>query len=132
MTLIVCLDDQNGMLFGTKRQSRDRILTERILSLTEKSRLIVSPYSAPLFPSKNELTVADDPATCCAQDDFLFIENTPLPTHGIDRLLIYRWNRRYPATRFFSLSTDGFTLKSTKDFQGSSHDCITEERWELK
>ena len=132
MTLIVCLDDKNGMMFGSRRQSRDSALIQRILELARGKNLVLSPYSAPLFSEKEELTVADDPASLCQKEDFLFVENTPLPQSGIDTLLLYRWNRRYPATRFFDLSTDGFLLRESTDFVGSSHDTITEERWELK
>lgn len=132
MTLIVCLDDKNGMMFGTKRQSRDSVLTERILKITEGKKLILSPYSASLFEGKQELITADDPAAIASDEDFLFVENTALPQAGFDTLLIYRWNRRYPSTRFFTLSTEGFELAERVDFTGSSHDCITEERWVLK
>lgn len=132
MKLIVCIDDKNGMLFGTKRQSRDSVLIRRILEKTRDSTLVLSPYSAPLFAEKKELVVASDPAAVCKQDQYLFIENTSLPETDVDTLLIYRWNRRYPATRFFTLSTEEFTLEEQTDFQGSSHECITEERWTKK
>lgn len=132
MTLIVCLDDKGGMMFGSKRQSRDGVLTRRILSLTQGKNLVLSPYSAPLFEGEGNLVVAEDPAAVCTADDLLFIENTPLPESGFDTLLVYRWNRRYPATRFFTLSTEGFQLAETTEFSGSSHECITEERWVVK
>lgn len=132
MTLIVCLDDKNGMMFGARRQSRDSTLIQRIITLTAEKNLVLSPYSAPLFSEKKELIVSDDPATACGKDDFLFVENTPLPESGIDTLLLYKWNRRYPATRSFSLSTDPFVLRESTDFIGSSHERITEERWEAK
>lgn len=132
MTLIVCLDDQNGMMFGARRQSRDSTLIRRIIALTSEKNLVLSPYSAPLFAEKKELVISDDPADLCGKDDFLFVENTPLPEDGIDSLLLYRWNRRYPATRRFPLSTDDFVLMESTDFVGSSHERITEERWEAK
>ena len=33
MTLIVCLDDKNGMAFNHRRQSQDRLLRRRVLEL---------------------------------------------------------------------------------------------------
>lgn len=132
MTLIVCLDDNNGMMFGAKRQSRDSVLTERILKITEGKNLVLSPYSAPLFQEKKDLVITDDPAASASGEDFLLIENTPLPESGFDTLLIYRWNRRYPSTRFFTLPTEGYKLTERVDFAGSSHDCITEERWVIQ
>ena len=130
MTLILCLDGQGGMMFGTKRQSKDSALIRRLLSKTQGKRLVVSPYTAALFAEKEELIVAEEPASLCGKNDFFFAENTALPTEGIDTLLIYRWNRRYPATRFFKIPTDGYVLKERVDFPGSSHELITEERWE--
>lgn len=132
MTLIVCLDDKNGMMFGSRRQSRDSALVQRIIDLTAGKNLVLSPYSAPLFSEKKELTIADDPAAVCGKEDFLFAENTPLPTDGIHTLLIYRWNRNYPATRRFNLSTEDFVLAETAEFAGFSHPRITEERWKAK
>lgn len=39
MRLIVCLDDKNGMAFNHRRQSRDRIVTEKIEELAKGSVL---------------------------------------------------------------------------------------------
>ena len=36
MRLIVCLDDKNGMAFNHRRQSRDRIVTEKIEETGER------------------------------------------------------------------------------------------------
>ncbi len=130
MTLIVTLDEKNGMMFGNRRQAKDRALCERILSLTKGKNLLVSPYSAPLFPEKEELLVLEDPSENAEADDFIFVEDTPLP--GAEKYIVYRWNRRYPATRFFDkdLKKEGFTLIRKEDFAGFSHERITEEIWQ--
>lgn len=44
MKLIVCMDDKNGMAFNHRRQSRDRVLAERIMELTENAKLYIAPY----------------------------------------------------------------------------------------
>ena len=51
MTLIFCIDDGGGMLFGGKRQSRDRVLNQYLLSRIGDAPLWVTPYSASLFPA---------------------------------------------------------------------------------
>lgn len=51
MRLIVCLDDKNGMAFNHRRQSRDRIVTEKIEELVKGSTLHFSPNSEKLFTS---------------------------------------------------------------------------------
>ena len=49
MILMVCVDDNGGMMFHRRRQSRDRRLVERILTLTQGSLLRMNAYSAALF-----------------------------------------------------------------------------------
>lgn len=130
MILIVCVDNKNGMLFNRRRQSQDRLLRARVLERTAGSRLWMNAYSAQQF---------DDPGPqVCVAEDFLsradwgescFLENTD-PTPCLDRLeqvILYRWNRDYPADVRFSLDLSGFRLCQQTDFPGSSHKTITEE-----
>ncbi len=49
MIAIVCLDDENGMLFNGRRQSRDRVVTERIALLAAGKKLWMNGYSAGLL-----------------------------------------------------------------------------------
>ncbi|MBR5295735.1 MAG: ribonuclease Z [Clostridia bacterium] len=131
MTLIVCIDKKGGMMFGDRRQTKDLLLCERILNITKEKNLFLSPYSAPLFSEKKDLVVSENPAETAGKEDFLFIENTPLPTKEITKIYLYQWNRPYPATRFLSYdpSKEGFTLLKKENFKGSSHEKITEEIW---
>lgn len=39
MIIIATLDDGNGMLFNNRKQSQDRVLREKVLTLTAGSRL---------------------------------------------------------------------------------------------
>lgn len=134
MTLIVCLDDHLGMMFNRRRQSRDRILIAELLAHVGDGALAVSPYSAPLFPADTpRLTVAEDPCAAAGDEDFAFVEDTD-PLSRWDRVtevLIYRWNRVYPADRVFKGDMAGFRLTETTEFVGSSHDKITKEVWKL-
>ena len=49
MIVIACVDDNNGMLFHQRRQSRDIALYNHILQLTEGKRLLMNEYSAKQF-----------------------------------------------------------------------------------
>ena len=49
MQMILCLDDNNGMSFGGKRQSRDRVVVEKILELTAGGKIWMNGYSAGIF-----------------------------------------------------------------------------------
>ncbi len=133
MTLVLCIDDKGGMLFFGKRQSKDRILRQRLAEKVGKSRLLVSPYTAGQFEEEASLTVVPHPEQTAEAGDFVFLENTPLPSRGVERVILYRWNRAYPADRFFPEGEylAPFTLLDQTDFEGSSHERITEEIWEV-
>ena len=128
MTVILCVDDKNGMMFGKKRQSRDEALCERIMTHVTDGRLWMSVYSAPLFDGR-DVTADDAYADKAAANDVCFVEDGDIPLDKADKLIIYRWNRRYPATKYFEYNPieQGFTFASSEDFIGTSHERITEE-----
>ena len=78
MKLIVCMDDKNGMAFNHRRQSRDRVLAERIMELTENAKLYIAPYSQTLFQA-DRVVVSPDYLTCAGQNDFC--RTDPLPEY---------------------------------------------------
>ena len=125
MILIVCLDDNNGMMFNHRRQSRDRVLVERIRKQTSDGVLWMNEYSARLF-GEGVLVDADflDKA---ADGEYCFVENVEPKTDNMEKLIIYRWNREYPADMYFTADMSGMELESVYEFEGSSHECITEE-----
>ena len=45
----------------------------------------------------------------------------------LEQVILYRWNRDYPADVRFTLDLSGFRLRQRVDFAGSSHEKITEE-----
>ena len=54
MIAIVCIDDQAGLMFNHRRQSKDRILLEKVLLITKGNRLFVSPYTAKQFSAEEQ------------------------------------------------------------------------------
>ena len=134
MTLVLCLDDNLGMMFNHRRQSRDRVLIEELLTTVGDRRLFVSPYSKTLFPEgAAPITVAEDPGAAAGENDFAFVEDTD-PTAAWDRVtsvMLYRWNRAYPGDQYFRGDMTGFLLSETNEFVGSSHEKITKEVWKL-
>lgn len=137
MQVIVCIDDDGGMLFHQRRQSRDRILIEDILEATAKAGKVlwISPFSERLFSREviEELrpliTTSDDFLDQAQPDDFCFVENRPLKSYeeAIESIIIYRWNRKYPADTFFDIDLEKWQKESSTDFAGSSHEKITRE-----
>ena len=130
MTVIVCVDEKRGRTFLGKRQSRDALLCEDVLALSGGARLVLSPYSAPLFEGAC-VTVSENALSKAEKTDFCFSETEPLSPHKekISRLVVYHWNRLYPADTFLDVTPEelGMTLVSREEFVGNSHETITRE-----
>lgn len=120
MILIVCLDDDNGMMFNNRRQSKDLLVRKRILELVGDGKIWMSEYSKGQF--EEEILICEN----ISEADYVFAEN-PDDIIGVefDKVIVYRWNRRYPADR--SLTIEGKTIVGTYEFAGNSHEKITEE-----
>lgn len=133
MTVFVCVDDENGMLFNRRRQSRDRVLIEDVLRTAGGVPLWVSPYSAPLFAEADPAVhTAEQPLEAAGAEGACFVETPPLAPWlaRIQTLIVYRWNRLYPADRRLDIDpAQGFSLRETSEFAGSSHEKITKEVW---
>lgn len=131
MTLFVCLDNAGGMRFNHRRQSRDAAVLRDICTMVGGGRLLLRPDSEALFSAAPvRLIVCDAPLDAAQDGDCCFLE-TPLSVGGMSKiatLIVYRWNRDYPADVFFpSDAWRGFRLEHTADFPGTSHDKITKE-----
>ncbi len=131
MKLIVCLDEREGMSFGGKRQSRDRILIEDMKKMLDGEPLFITEYSEKLlFQSGISVKVCHDLHAC---NGFCFVENESVSDYGkmLEELVIYRWNRHYPSDLYFDLAPAelGLRLESIEEFEGSSHEKITKERY---
>ena len=59
MILVAIVDKAGGMLFNGRRQSQDRLLRERLLSLSASSKLWISPFSAAQFTEEAPHLVSD-------------------------------------------------------------------------
>lgn len=130
MTVFVCLDGADGMLFHRRRQSRDAAVMRDICASVSGGRLLIGPYSEALFASAGcNLTVCDDPLAAAGPEDRCFLESPPAA--GWDKvtaLVVYRWDRAYPADVFFGQGyRSEFRLTQTVDFSGTSHEKITKE-----
>lgn len=127
MNILLCLDDNNGMLFNNRRQSRDSEVINRIYEISKGKRLLIHSFSRSLF--EDNCTIDDNLLNTATEDDFCFVENLMLSTHinSINYLYIFRWNRSYPYDMITDVDFNNFTLINTEEFTGSSHDKITLE-----
>ncbi len=132
MTLAVCLDDNNGLQFNGRRQSRDQ---ELLCDLQKEAagEIFITPFSEKLFAQMEiPAKVSNAPAIEAGVDDLVFYEEgeiAPLLS-AATRLIVYRWNRVYPADVVWQgeLPPHGFTLfGEITEFVGFSHEKITKE-----
>ena len=129
MRLIVCLDDRGGMSFGGRRQSQDRVLRARVMELTRGERLYMSEYSARQFADCEGFVADNGYRGRAGKGDTCFLEDGDVSLDGVSELVIYRWNRHYPSDRRFPYEPEacGFVKVASADFEGSSHEKITED-----
>ena len=74
MKIIVCVDNQNGMMFNRRRQSQDRVLRKRILELTGGKKLWMNAYSQKQFLQVNGNMSKEQEQSGQIQADEAFLE----------------------------------------------------------
>ena len=126
LKIIICLDDNNGMLFNNRRQSRDRLLTADIIENLKDEKLNIFEFSNLLFAEYPEKICI---CTELTKGEAHFIENVDLKPFedSIRELTVYRWNRAYPADFTCDVDFGKFTLVCETEFAGSSHEKITKQ-----
>lgn len=128
MTVFVCLDERGGMRFNRRRQSRDAAVLEDIRRECSGT-LLADPCSAALLEEAG-LPWSPAPRTL-PREGWFFAEDRSARelADAADVLVIYRWNRHYPSDVRWDVDPEqaGFTLNSTRDFPGRSHETITKE-----
>ena len=94
-----------------------------------RGKLVIDPFSEKLI-REAEIPYVLLPET---GEDF-FAETIPSDDmlEQTQKLVIYRWNRHYPADVRWDPDLDalGFVLRETTDFPGTSHEKITREVYE--
>lgn len=133
MIIIACVDERNGMMFNHRRQSRDSAVCGDILWECSGKKLYMSAYSGKLFGDvpENAIRISEDFLKEAGEEDACFVEDIPISgfEDEIRTVILYQWNRRYPADRYFPLElTDGsWELQRTEELKGSSHEKITKQ-----
>lgn len=131
MKVILCLDDNNGMLFNNRRQSRDEKVIEKIFEITQNKKLWVNKYSYSLFEIFNpsNINVDDLFLSEATTGEYCFVENSDLANYEkwIEEIIVFKWNRDYPYDKELDIDLSKWVLKNTIEFEGNSHKKITME-----
>ena len=130
MNIIICLDDDNGMMFNKRRQSQDRILRADLKEFIKDKDLYMNNYSYKLYKDidNGNIKVSENFLEQCTENDFCLVEDKLLNNYinKINNIIIYKWNRIYPSDLYFdiNLTSNSWELLETKEFEGSSHEKI--------
>lgn len=130
MTLVACVDDKLGLQFNHRRQSQDRVLREKLLSMVD-SRLFMNPYSGKMFGVHEKIVISEDYLSNVGTDDWAFVEDDAYVLYAdkIEKIVLFRWNRDYPRDLCFTFPGQ-WKLTHQEDFSGSSHENITMEMYQ--
>lgn len=136
MELIVCVDDNFGMMFNKRRQSSDIEVTKAIINLCKNKILYIDSYSKKLFDEigYRDYNILEDTNlifpknSCCFSEKAVpcFVKNQ------VKKIVLFKWNRIYPADLHFDidLKNDNWKLISSEEFKGHSHEKINMEVYE--
>lgn len=133
MNIIVCLDDKNGMMFNNRRQSQDKSLRQDIRKFIQNKNLFMNNYSYKLYKDidNGNIKVYENFLDECGDNNFCLVENELLSNYinKINTLIVYNWNRIYPADLYFDidLQAPNWKLIDEQEFEGSSHEKITKK-----
>lgn len=141
MRVICCVDDHMGMMFHQRRQSCDRVVTEDLMKMCRGKKLWAAPYSRKLLEkyladNTVEIEIATEEVFLrkAGNEDYCFAEEI-LPVRyekNISQLILYRWNRKYPADVYFEIDLNNWNMIQSWELIGHSHEKITKEIYERK
>ena len=104
---------------GEKLEGKDALSVTQISNESSESQTQIQRYIRLTYMSKAE------------ENDFCFIEDGVYSTDNADEIILCKWNRHYPADKFFDtdLKALGFKKVNTEDIAGTSHEKITIETY---
>ena len=133
LKVIACVDDRNGMLFNHRRQSRDQAVTEKIQEICQGKILWMNEYSFSLYGNLEGVTVRCDKDFLIQADTGEFAltetEDPVLYSDKTEELILFCWNRTYPAQLFMTLDLSGWKQVEELEFEGNSHKKITLKKY---
>lgn len=131
MIVIVCVDDNLGMMFNNRRQSRDVEVIKKIVELTKSSWLWMNKYSYELFAELGCTNINVDGGflSGTANEEYCFVENVDLEPYEkwVEKIIVFRWNTVYPSDRELDIDLGSWQLLESSEFVGKSHEKITME-----
>ena len=131
MIVIVCVDNNLGMMFNNRRQSRDIEVVKKIIEFTKGSSLWMNKYSYELFEELdcNRINIDSGFLSETANGEYCFVENIDLEPYEkwLEKIIVFRWNTVYPSDHELDIDLGSWQLLESSEFVGKSHEKITME-----
>lgn len=132
MILIVCLDENGGMAFNRRRQTRDAEQRRHLQTRLKGKTLWMNEYSAKLYQKEMTDVVCKSLKSITeVQDlkakDYVLVEteNVEAIVDRFDEIWVYHWNRSYPDDVVFPMNKlKEYRMCESEEFRGTSHDVI--------
>ena len=99
MIIILCLDNNNGMMFNDRRQSQDRGLREYIAEMTKGEKVYMNAYTEKLYEEINDPVVCEEFLHKAGKGETCIVENLPLKSviDQIEEIALDRVRRLFSA-----------------------------------
>ncbi|MGN1140370.1 MAG: ribonuclease Z [Oliverpabstia sp.] len=110
--------------------SQDKVVSKEIMDMCKNHSIYMQEYSAPLFSHGNvcKIKIVNELPYRDLIGQYVFVENPAVVEEGsVEKIILYRWNRKYPADQYFPIDLTEWVLSETKEFSGNSHEKITKE-----
>lgn len=130
MILICCVDNRLGLAFNRRRLSRDSAVYADIAVEAGAAPVWMDVRSTTLFKDTGIAVRSEEGfAEKAGEGEYCFVEffSPAALERKIEKIILYRWNRHYPSDTKFDISLNGWTLETSYDFPGSSHEAISKE-----
>ena len=124
MIAILCLDNNNGMMFNDRRQSQDRGLREYIAEMTKGEKVYMNAYTENLYEEIENPIVSEDFLQKAGKGQPCIVENLPLSPvkDQIEEIVIFRWNKVYPSDQVLDVDLEEWKLVEEEQIEGSIHE----------
>ena len=146
MILVICLDQKDGLCFNRRRQSKDRLLRQKLLELTRDIRLVVQTpsvlmhetllsmknISRPTFQAMGEITFSRRrPLTVKYSFYEDLVEHMAMAAHPIPMLILHGEHDDYiPMEHIQNLRRLNEDAKLVI-IPGASHRFLEEGAWDM-
>lgn len=127
MKLVVCVDDNFGILFNKRRQSLDLNQRMDLKKIILDKKVYLTEYSYDLYKDLSlNFEIIKEDSDCFIDDSFFIYEGEFLEKFisKVDEIICYFWNREYPFDETFDI-LDEFKEIESFSFKGKSHEKIT-------